>query len=98
MALTGTLIRRDRLGRGLRAEVLIVASGSYTTGGDTLDLVAVVGMVAPGRFPTFVKIEGKAGYVYQWVGNGTAANRVTANQKMMVRVNTGAHFAYTVTR
>lgn len=86
MALAGTVLNRRRLGQGVRAEILITPSGNYVTGGDALDLSALVGMV--GRLPTYVNIIGKAGFVYQWAGYGPATNRTAANQKMLVYCNT----------
>lgn len=86
MALAGTVIRRNKLGQGMRCEVLITPSGNYATGGDTLDLMSLCGFV--GRLPTFVTIRGKAGFIYEWAGNGPASNRTTANQKMLVFCNT----------
>lgn len=86
MALAGSLIRRARLGRGMRCEVLLTPSGNYVTGGDAVDLMAICGMMA--RLPTFVTIRGKAGFIYEWAGNGPNTNRTIANQKMLVFVNT----------
>lgn len=49
----------------------VVASGSYTTGGDVLDLT-VIG-VPSANVPKFVRIAGIAGFVYQYVVGATAA-------------------------
>lgn len=57
----------------------ITPSGSYTTGGDTLDLTALTG--APGlgipptaQLPLQVVITGIAGYDYKYVNGSTLAN------------------------
>lgn len=58
----------------------ITASGSYTTGGDTLDLTAITG--APGQgmppgssqLPLQVLVQGQAGYEYAFVPGTTLAN------------------------
>ena len=60
----------------------IAASGSYSTGGDTLNL----GGLIPGKtLPFNVDFQSQAGYVYTWVP-GTDIT----NGKMQVHVNTGA--------
>lgn len=86
MALAGTVLRRNKLGQGLRCEVQITASGNYVSGGDALSLASLCGYT--NRLPTFVNIVGKAGFVYSWAGNGPESNRTSANQKMLVFVNT----------
>lgn len=86
MALAATLLRRNKLGQGLRCEVQITPSGNYATGGDALDFRTVCGYTT--SLPTFVVIRGKAGFIYEWAGNGPASNRTVANQKMLVFCNT----------
>lgn len=49
----------------------ITMSGSYTTGGDTLDFV---GKIHTGRAPEFVEIIGESGFLYRWVKGTTLAN------------------------
>ncbi len=64
MAITGALKKRHQTGQGLVAIVTLTASGSYSTGGDSLDLPALVGYT--NRQPDFVDINGSGGYVYQY--------------------------------
>lgn len=56
----------------------LVASGSYATGGDTVDFTQL-GSVYRARDPLFVAIEGIAGFIYQY-------NPVT--KKVLVYANT----------
>lgn len=64
-------------------EVQITASGSYTTGGDTLNLNGILPAVGAGQIPRIVLIAGQSGFVYQYV-NGTKM----ADGKMKVLVAT----------
>lgn len=86
MPLAGTKLNVSRPVRGEYAEVLLTPSGTYPTGGDPFDFTGFLGFM--GRLPTAVLITGKAGFIYQWAGNGSAANRTVANQKMLVFCNT----------
>lgn len=68
----------------------VTASGSYVTGGDTLDLTAITGapgLVLPptGQLPLQVVITGIAGYDYKYV-NGSAQN----NGLVQVRQSAGS--------
>lgn len=58
----------------------VVFSGSYTTGGDTLDLTGK-GILASAA-PIDGRIEGQAGFKYEWAP-GTAM----ANGKVLIRIN-----------
>lgn len=56
----------------------LVASGSYATGGDTIDFTQL-GSIIRAKDPLFVEVNGIAGFVYQY-------NRVT--KKLLVYANT----------
>lgn len=64
MAATLSLQKRRQSGGRYLAHVGIVFSGSYPTGGDTVDFAAVSGLT--NRKPDVVTITGQAGYLYQW--------------------------------
>lgn len=83
MALTGALLKRHGFGI-VEALVTITASGSYATGGDTLDFAPVVGYT--NRQPNFVTIEGIAGFRYEYD---------KANKKVLVRQSAGGTFTGT---
>lgn len=77
MALAATLVKRSG-GSGVLVGVFtIVPSGSYATGGDSLDLALTMGFTT--RQPAIVLISGKAGFIYQYD---------LANKKMFVYCNT----------
>jgi len=77
MALTGTMLKRSGADGMLVGVFSVVASGSYATGGDTLDFGTLIGYT--NRQPSSVSISGKAGFVYQYD---------LANKKMLVYCNT----------
>lgn len=56
----------------------LVASGSYATGGDTIDFTQL-GSITRAKDPLFVEVTGIAGFIYQY-------NRVT--KKLLVYCNT----------
>jgi hypothetical protein len=56
----------------------LVASGNYSTGGDTVDFTAL-GSYWRSKDPLFVEIQGKAGFVYQYD---------VENKKVLVYSNT----------
>jgi hypothetical protein len=62
----------------------LTASGSYSTGGDTLDFTTVASQLAASQAPVQVWIGGSTGDAYSWVA-GTALN----NQK--VKINTASN-------
>jgi hypothetical protein len=61
----------------------LTASGSYSTGGDTLDFTAVAAQLAASQAPVQIWIGGSTGDAYSWI-KGTALN----NQK--VKINTAS--------
>jgi len=72
MAVVATYLKRQ--GRGdLEAVVGLVFSGTYPTGGETVDFAAVVGYTT--RQPTVVPTSGQFGYTY---------NYDLANKKMKI--------------
>jgi len=50
----------------------ITASGSYSTGGDTLNLQGLG--IKSSQLPFLVQISGQNGFIYQWVAGTTQAN------------------------
>jgi len=64
MAMTGTRLKRDKTQAMLEALISIVASGSYTTGGDIVDFAPLIGYT--NKQPNWVEIHGIAGYVYNY--------------------------------
>ena len=60
------------------------ASGSYSTGGDTLDFTTVAAQIPASAAPVQVWVGGTTGDAYSWV-KGTAIN----NQK--VKINTASN-------
>jgi hypothetical protein len=58
---------------------MLTASGSYSTGGDTLDFTTVAPQIAATKAPIKVWIGGSTGDAYAWIP-GTALN----NQKMKI--------------
>jgi hypothetical protein len=77
MALTAAVLKKTSSGGAITALFSIVASGSYATGGDPLDFAPLVGYT--NRQPSFVDINGKAGFEYKYD---------LANKKMFVYCNT----------
>ncbi len=57
----------------------LTASGSYSTGGDTLDFTTVASQIAASQAPVQVWVGGSTGDSYSWV-KGTALN----NQKVKI--------------
>ena len=64
MPLTITSFKRKADGQGILAQGVIVASGTYPTGGDSLDISKAIGFT--NRRPDLVLITGKAGFIYQY--------------------------------
>jgi hypothetical protein len=64
MAVASTLLNRDKTSGKLSAVMSLVFSGSYATGGETLDLAPLVGFT--NKQPTIVRIQGIAGYTYSY--------------------------------
>lgn len=74
-AVTVSGIKKESLGRVKEIVFPIVFSGTYASGGDTLDLTDVAkayGMST--RVPYDVQIRGKAGFLYQFEAGTTPAN------------------------
>lgn len=64
MPLATSVIKRKSDGQGLVVLGRITFSGTYPTGGDTLDLSKLAGIT--NRQPDIVLITGKAGFIYQY--------------------------------
>ena len=62
----------------------LTASGSYSTGGDTLDFTTVASQLAASQAPVKVWVGGSTGDAYSWIC-GSALN----NQK--VKINTASN-------
>jgi hypothetical protein len=62
----------------------LTASGSYTTGGDTLDFTTVGAQIPASKAPAQVWVAGSTGDAFAWI-KGTALN----NQK--VKINTASN-------
>jgi hypothetical protein len=78
MAVTISVKKRVKPGNSMVHLCQLTLSGSYPTGGDTLDL-SVTGFT--NRKPDMAIIQGIAGYIYQWD---------RANNKLFVRGGAGA--------
>lgn len=74
MALTATLVKRTKSIQGLVGIFTITASGSYATGGNSLDFAPKIGYT--NRQPRSVVVSGIAGYIYEYD---------LANKKLIVR-------------
>lgn len=79
MAVAVANIKRYDVFGGIVQTCTLTFSGSYTTGGDTVDLS---GKVPTAKAPIFALVAGIAGFPYQWVVGTTLANG-----KVMVRIN-----------
>jgi hypothetical protein len=66
----------------------LVASGNYTTGGDTLDFTTVSAQVPASKVPVQVWVGGSTGDAYAWI-KGAALN----NQKVKVSTASGTELA-----
>lgn len=87
MALTVSSVI-DKYFDGKRGHVIVVitASGSYTTGGDTLSLAGL--MPGSATIPTWGEVTSVAGYVYSYVNGTTQAN---GKMKVFVATTSGAN-------
>jgi hypothetical protein len=74
MAVAVSVQKRVKPGATLVALCQLTLSGSYVTGGDTVDFKTPVGFT--NRNPDMAIIQGIAGYIYQWD---------KANSKLFVR-------------
>jgi hypothetical protein len=66
----------------------LTASGSYSTGGDTLDFTTVASQIAASQAPVQVWVGGSSGDAYSWV-RGAALN----NQKIKINTASGTELA-----
>jgi len=73
MAMTGALVKHHGFGI-IEGIFSLTASGSYATGGDTLDFAPLMGYT--NKQPTWVDIQGLAGFIYEYD---------KANKKVLVR-------------
>jgi hypothetical protein len=73
MALAVTAVKNETADRIQIIKGTIVASGSYTGGGDTLDLTPLAPQIGIGRVPFLVVIQSAAGYQYTYVPGATLA-------------------------
>lgn len=86
MALALTVTKQWFDGRKLTVVGTIVASGSYTTGGDTCT-VAGLG-IKSSQLPFLVQVSGNAGFPYSWVAGTTQAN---SKMKVFCATTTGTN-------
>lgn len=86
MAIAVTVTDKWDDGKRLHVIGTLVFSGSYPTGGDTLDFT---GKVPASRAPLLIMVEGKAGFVYgASLGSTIANNLVLVLVEAAVGVNT----------
>lgn len=64
MAMAATLRKRHSSGGVTTATFSLVASGNYSTGGDSVDFAPKVGFL--NKQPEFVDINGKSGFIYSY--------------------------------
>lgn len=77
MALATTLSKRSKTSGVLNGIFSLTFSGSYSTGGEALDLSTLIGFT--NRRPDFVEVVGVAGYIYKYD---------YANKKVLVYIPT----------
>lgn len=96
MAMTGTLVKRHGFGI-IEGVFSLVASGSYATGGDTLDFAPIMGYT--NKQPTVASVWGIAGFLYTYnlatgkvmvFTSGQAAGTISAPS---FTIGTGTHGA-----
>ena len=86
MALAITISDVDAGGQNLCVLGTLTASGSYSTGGDTLDFSTVAGQLAASLAPVQIWIGGSSGDAYAFI---RAASPTLANGK--VKINTASN-------
>lgn len=86
MPLAVTVNKKKYSGKWLEVMMTIVPSGTYPTGGDTLNLSALG--IQSSLVPYFVVIYGIAGFLYSWVPGTTQAN---GKMKVLVATTGGAN-------
>jgi hypothetical protein len=72
MALSMAVTKQWFDGKKVNIVGTITASGSYTTGGDTLNLQGIG--IKSSQVPFLVQINGQNGFLYSWVAGTTQAN------------------------
>lgn len=89
MALAIKVTKRWFEGKKLKIVATVTASGSYTTGGDTLNFTTVTGFnIQSSQLPFDCIITGQAGFPYSYVAGTTQANCL---MKVFVATTTGAN-------
>jgi hypothetical protein len=102
MAIAGTVVDIDNSGKSLYLTLLLTFSGSYATGGDTLDLtssgVGAIGKSALGRVfqagkaPLYGYVAGSGGYSFGFIpGSGSPPN--LANGKVKISTTAATELA-----
>jgi hypothetical protein len=81
MALAITITDVDAGGHNLCVHGTLAASGSYSTGGDTLDFTTVAGQISASQAPVQVWVGGSTGDVYAFI---RAASPTLANGKVII--------------
>jgi hypothetical protein len=84
MPLAITVVDVDAVSDNVYVFGTLAASGSYSTGGDTLDFTTIASQIVASQVPVQVWVGGTTGDAYSWV-KGTALN----NQK--VKINTASN-------
>jgi hypothetical protein len=85
MALALTITDIDAGSHNLSVHGTLAASGSYSTGGDTLDFTTVANQISAGQAPVQVSVAGSTGDAYSFI---RAASPSLANGK--VKINTAS--------
>jgi len=86
MALAITITDVDAGGHNLCVFGTLAASGSYSTGGDTLDFTTVASQISASQAPVQVRMGGSTGDAYAFI---PAASPTLANGK--VKINTASN-------
>ena len=84
MALTMTIVSVDAAADNIYVFGTLSASGSYATGGDTLDFTTVAPQLAASQPPTQLWAGGSTGDTYAWI-KGSALN----NQHVKISTASG---------
>src|SRR5215813_12285789 len=94
MALSLVINKKKYDGKRLEIVGTITASGSYTTGGDTLSLAGLG--IQSSLIPFYVEINGVSGFFYAYVNGTTQANgkvKVFVEQAVATNTPLGEHSA-----
>ncbi|MBZ5662581.1 MAG: hypothetical protein LAO08_19430 [Acidobacteriia bacterium] len=84
MPLAITIVDIDAAANNVYVFGTLTASGSYSTGGDTLDFTTVASQIPASQAPVQIWVGGSTGDAYSWI-KGASLN----NQK--VKVNTASN-------